>query len=79
MNHDLNHLSDVDLEKHFVENGYKEDRVYGSNTLVIKDWLLDELMKMHDTNDNDQMDTIDILTDYLLALNGNIAKIRSSV
>ena len=75
MNHDLNHLSDEDLEKHFVENGYKEDRVYGSNRLVIKHWLLDELMKMHNTND--QMDTIDILTDYLLALNGNIAKLGS--
>ena len=77
MNHDLNHLSDVDLEKHFVENGYKEDRIYGSNTLVIKDWLLDELMKMHNSSNDDQiMDTIDILTDYLLALNGNIAKMK---
>ena len=74
-NHDLNHLYDVDLEKHFVDNGYKEDRIYGSNTLVIKHWLFDELMKMHDSND-DQMDTIDILTDYLLALNGNIAKLK---
>ena len=77
MNHDLNHLSDVDLEKHFIENGYKEDRVYGSNRLVIKHWLLDELMKMHDSTNEDQiMDTIDILTDYLLALNGNIAKMK---
>jgi len=76
MNHDLNHLSNIDLEKHFVDNGYKEDRIYGSNTLVIKHWLLDELMKMHDSN-KDQMDTIDILTDYLLALNDNIAKIQS--
>ena len=76
MNHDLNHLSESDLGKHFKENGYKEDRIYSTLPLVIKDWLREELMKMEGKGSNNEYSTIDILEDYLVALNSAIAKHR---
>ena len=76
MNHDLNHLSESDLEKHFKEDGYKEDRIYSTLPLVIKDWLREELMKMEGKGNNNEYSTIDILEDYLVALNSAIAKHR---
>ena len=73
MNHDLNHLSEEDLEKHFVEWGKNEDRIYSTLPLVIKDWLREELMK--EEQNSDQKDsTFGILEDYLAALNKAIAK-----
>ena len=46
-NHDLNHLSDNDLCKHFRTSGKYENRIY-SNTLplVMKGWLRIELERM---------------------------------
>lgn len=73
MNHDLNHLSESDLEKHFKEDGYKEDRIYSTLPLVVKDWLREELMKKEGEGSN-EYSTIDILEDYLVALNSAIAK-----
>ena len=69
MNHDLNYLSDEDAERHFAEDGKNEDRIYSSLPLVIKSWLREELIKM-----GDEESTIDILEDYLDALNQGIVK-----
>ena len=74
MNHDLNHLSDEDLEKHFVEWGKNEDRIYSTLPLVIKDWLRKELMKEEQNNSDQKDSTFGILEDYLAALNNAIAK-----
>lgn len=74
MNHDLNHLSDDDLEKHFVEWGKNEDRIYSTLPLVIKDWLRKELMKEEQNNSAQKDSTIEILEDYLAALNKAIAE-----
>ena len=76
MNHDLNHLSESDLEKHFKEDGYREGRIYSTLPLVIKDWLREELMKNEGGSNNNEYSTIDILEDYLVALNSAIAKHR---
>ena len=74
MNHDLNHLSDEDLEKHFVEWGKNEDRIYSTLPLVIKDWLHKELMKEEQNNSDQKDSTFGILEDYLAALNKAISE-----
>jgi hypothetical protein len=80
MNHDLNHLSDQDLEKHFAEDGKNEDRIYSSLPLVIKSWLREELVKMEgdgEDHDGGGESTIAILEAYLEALNRGIVNARS--
>ena len=80
MNHDLNHLSDERLKKHFAENGKNEDRIYSSLPLVIKSWLREELIKMEsdgDDHDGGGESTIDILEAYLAALNRGIVNAQS--
>jgi hypothetical protein len=84
MNHDLNHLSDSDLEKHFKENGKNEDRIYSSTLpLIIKDWLREELIHMDGAavdgrTRGEGHSTLAILEDYLTALNRDII-VRSIV
>lgn len=78
MNHDLNYLSDSDLERHFAGDGKNEDRIYSSTLpLVIKGWLREVLMKKIDggaeKNKSSEESTIAILEDYLAALNRAIA------
>ena len=68
MNHDLNHLSDSDLENHFATAGKYEDRIYSSLPLEMKDWLKKELMLGREGHS-----TIRILEDYLAAVNSGIA------
>ena len=63
-NHDLNHLPDAELEKHFAEYGWNENRVYSKLPLVTKDWLRNELIKGPSSNE-----LMSILNDYLAALN----------
>ena len=83
MNHDLNHLSDSDLEKHFRENGKDEDRIYSSTLpLVIKDWLREELVSMDNNGGmegGEGQSTLAILEDYLAALNRDIVSRSSDV
>jgi hypothetical protein len=84
MNHDLNHLSDSDLEKHFRENGKDEDRIYSSTLpLVIKDWLREELVSMDNNGGmeggGEGQSTLAILEDYLAALNRDIVSRSSAV
>jgi hypothetical protein len=61
-NHDLNHLSDVELTHHFAALGWKEDRIYSKLPLVMKEWLREELGK--------DEEVMGILMDLLEALNG---------
>jgi len=75
MNHDLNHLSEDDLENHFVEWGKDEGRIYSATRkLVVKRWMEEELRKMGEACES----TMGILEDYLDALNGSIAAIARS-
>lgn len=67
-NHDLNHLSEMELENHFATLGWRENRVYSKLPLVMKGWLKEELSKPV------YKDVRDILEDYLLALNGGSEK-----
>ena len=68
-NHDLNHLSDRELEDHFAELGWKENRVYSTLPLVMKRWLREELESMVAGGD-----VVKILEEYLVALNGGNRK-----
>ena len=48
-NHDLNHLGDSDLRRHFATSGKHEDRIYsGTLPLVMKGWMREELVRMED-------------------------------
>jgi hypothetical protein len=48
-NHDLNHLSDSDLRRHFATSGKNEDRIYsGTLPLVMKGWMREELVRMEE-------------------------------
>ena len=63
-NHDLNHLSDQELENHFISFGWKENRIYSKLPLVIKSWLKDELSTLSHGEE-----VLSILMDYLASLN----------
>lgn len=63
-NHDLNHLSDQELQDHFAALGWKENRVYSKLPLVMKSWLREEL-----TNMAEGENVLSILEDYLVTLN----------
>lgn len=63
-NHDLNHLSDKELENHFTNLGWKENRVYSKLPLVLKSWLEKELSTLPN-----QEEVMSILKDYLASLN----------
>jgi hypothetical protein len=83
-NHDLNHLSDSDLRKHFITYGKNEDRIYsGTLPLRMKGWLRKELIRIDGGgnekdrrrergNANDGESTIEILESYLAAINRDI-------
>ncbi|KAL7536158.1 hypothetical protein ACHAWF_005384 [Thalassiosira exigua] len=81
MNHDLNHLSDEDAERHFAENGKDEDRIYSTLPLVIKGWLRDDLARAEEAagvgggGGGKVGSTIAILEDFLEALNRAIAEL----
>lgn len=69
-NHDLNHLSNKELEDHFAAFGWKENRVYSRLPLVIKGWLSEELRGMSGGEE-----VMSILEDYLMALNRGNEKV----
>ena len=68
MNHDLTFLNRTGLEDHFATTGKDEDRIYSSQPLVIKGWIVEELKKLKDGDA-----TKSILEDYLSALNAHVA------
>jgi hypothetical protein len=88
-NHDLNHLSDSDLQRHFIMSGKNEDRIYsGTLPLVMKDWLREELINMNGGREGKDRrrrkgsgeegeSIIDILEDYLAALNRDIIGVNN--
>ena len=77
MNHDLNHLGDPDLEDHFATSGKNEARIYSKLPLITKDWLKEELVKSRDDEKSGEgLSTIDILDDYLGALNRGLSNAK---
>ena len=68
MNHDLTFLNRTGLADHFATTGKDEDRIYSSQPLVIKGWIVEELKKLKDGDA-----TMRILEDYLSALNAHVA------
>ncbi|KAL3780857.1 hypothetical protein HJC23_001590 [Cyclotella cryptica] len=68
-NHDLNHLSDQELEEHFANYGWRENRIYSRLPLVMKGWLREELENLPGKRGEE---VIAILEDYLTMLNKGI-------
>lgn len=58
-NHDLNHMTDEELENHFANFGKNEDRVYSNLPRTIKPWLRAELTKAGATS------SLALLEDYV--------------